>query len=110
MDETVRSCERGRVGLWVIGGGVGAVADWPVMRVEEHSFEASVGLAVGGIGGWFGGKDLSCLSSDSAFAWACCSHSDRVFGSTGHALSSGAEVEVGAGGRAAGCGCGGGGF
>ena len=59
MEEISRSWERGRLVLLVgvIGTG-GGVADWPVIRVEEHSFEATVaGLVVGGSGGWSVGRD-----------------------------------------------------
>jgi hypothetical protein len=51
MEETVRSWDRGRAGFCVVDGVGGGAADWPVMRFEEHSLEASVGFAVGGSGG-----------------------------------------------------------
>jgi hypothetical protein len=69
MEETVRSCESGRAGLWEVDGVGGGVADWPLMRVEEHSLEARVGSAVGGNGGWLGGSGVADCAF--AFAFAC---------------------------------------
>ena len=82
------------------GGGLG---DWE-MRSEEHSREEP-GMGVcgggGGGGGCWAGRGGCEAGRSGAFRerdCACCSHIDRVLGSTGHADESVEGAGVGGGG------------
>jgi hypothetical protein len=109
---TCRSWDSGRpVGVGGCVGRGGGEADWPVMRVEEHSFEVRVAFVVDGSGGWFdgrggGGGDVVVGACEALEAAACCSHIDLVLGSTGHEDSDD-DGCAGGEGRAAGAGGGG---